>query len=169
MEEKSLTTITSTNTQPITSTVCQNRTLQPVHKTHTRRCHKTSSSNQHVPTPDQHTNTDNSRLLSTLDHHVLRDTTNRLPHNIHPNCPASHLVQQTTSLSQLSTHSGLTMHTQSSLSMHHHGLHTIVPQDMYELNNNSPQVSCSVARRKAIGSNRYHPWRNKTLQPIRGY
>ena len=169
MEEKSLTTITSTNTQPITSTVCQNRTVQPVQKTPTRISHTTSSTNQHVPTSDQHTNTDNNRLGSTLDHHVLRDTTNRLPHNIHPNCSASHPFQQTMSLSQLSTQSGLTTHTQSSLSMHHHGLHTIVPQDMYELNNNSPQVSCSVARRKAIGSNRYHPWRNITLQPIRGY
>ena len=165
MDDNSSTTTTSTNT----STMCQN-TTKSVNRTQTRGYHKTSASNQHLPTLDQHTNcshtnTDNNCLVSTLDHHVLKETTN---------CSASHPVQQLLSL----THSGLITNDQSTLSMFNHGLNTIVPQDMYKVNHipkqqdiyyKATEIPCSLMRRNTFGSNRYHPWRTSTLQPIRGY
>ena len=166
MDEKSSTTTTSTNTS--TSSMCQN-TTKSVNRTQTRVYHKTSSGNQHLPTLDQHncshTNTDNNCLVSTLDRHVLKETTN---------CSASQPVQQLLPL----THSGLITNEQSTLSMFNHGQHTFVPQDMYKVNPISKQqdiyykakeIPCSLMRRNTFGSNRYHPWRNSTLQPIRGY
>ena len=172
MEEKSLSTITSPNTHPITptSTGCRKGTLQTIQKTHLKRCHETSSSNQHVPVSNQHLNPHNNKLVSNLDHHVLRDSTTRLPHNTNANCSLSFPVQQFIPI----THSGLTTNSQSTLSMPHYGLHTIVSQDIYKENHyagyHTPtQVHCSVARRKVISSNRHHPWRNCIQQPIRAY
>ena len=110
-----------------------------------------------------------------MDQHVLKDTTNRLSHHIHTNYTASHLSKQILPI----TDSGLTTNTQSPLSMStNYGLQTIVPQDMFKLNNLSKQqdssykateMSCSVATRNTICSNRYHPWRNCIKYPIRGY
>ena len=110
-----------------------------------------------MPICDQHTNlnTNHHRLVSTLDHHVLNVITNRLPHHIHTNFSASHPVQQLLPL----TYSGLTTHAQSTLSVHHHGIHIIASKDIYEVNYNSLHLHSNVTRRKAISSNRYHPWR----------
>ena len=162
LDEKSSTTTTSTNTS--TSTMCQN-TTKSVNRTQTRGYHDNSASNQHLQTLDQHTNTYNNCLVSTLDHHVLKETTN---------CSASLPAQQLLSL----THSGLITNDQSTLSMFNHGQHTFVTQDMYKVNHITKQqdiyykateIPCSLMRRNTFGSNRYHPWRNSTLHPIRGY
>ena len=172
MEEKYLPTKTATNTKPIasTSSLYRNRTQRPVHRTHTRRCHMTTSSNQHVPTSDQHINPDNNRLVSNRDRHVLKDTANKLPHHLHTNYAAAHPVHQILPI----MHSGLTTNT---LSMFHNGLQTIVPQDMYKVNHipkqqdssyKAPEMSSSIAR-NTICSNRYHPWRKCIQHPLRGY
>ena len=131
MDEKSLNTTTSTNTS--TSSMCRN-TTKSVNRTQTRGYHKTSSSNQHLPTLDQHTNcshtnTDNNSLVSTLDHNVLKETTN---------CSASQPVQHLLPLTH-SQDSGLITNEQTTLSMFNHGLNTIVPQDMYKVNHISKQ------------------------------
>ena len=174
MEEK------QTQTTPEKSTGTQHtdksrntRTRKRVHhvQTETVPSHSMSDENTY---PD-HTNSflDTSRLQpeTSMGYTVLTDSTNTLFNHTssHTKSSASHPVDlHNLALhnSMLQQHKGLTNSTQcSNLLPLHMSTQSVLPLDLYKLT----QVSCSVDRRKVNSSNRYHPWRNNTILPIRGY